>query len=44
MGLGLVIGVAVIVFLLGALSGSGFFLAWRDRQIARQVEQEQRTP
>jgi hypothetical protein len=44
MGLGIVIGVAVIIFLLGALSGSGFFLAWRDRRIARrQVTEDQRT-
>jgi hypothetical protein len=43
MGLGVLVGVALIIFLLGALSGSGFFLAWRDRRIARQVTEDQRT-
>ena len=42
MELALVLGVAVVVFLLGAMSGSGFVLAWRDRRIARQVADEQR--
>ena len=38
------LGVAllVVIFLLGAMSGSGFFLAWRDRRIARQVAAELR--
>ena len=42
MGPGLGMGVFVIIFLLGVMSGSGFFLAWRDRRIARQVAEEQR--
>ena len=32
------LGMAVVLFLLGAMSGSGFYLAWHRRRITRSTE------